>query len=398
MFKLSYVSFITLFFLLGLSIIAEAQKSKVSGYIVSIKGDTIKGLFSKKSQRKQYTQCVFSAVDSKEMSATKYLPFEITGYGYGDRIYQTRKIKVGNDSVSFFYNLLTGGKVSLLRGRDFLYVSTDTSADIFPLKRLNMLYYIMRDCKEIKSELDKVKKQEENLMEVVRRFHNCIGDSSYKIYQPPMKSAINLSSVISGYDYSSLSFPSFNTTISGELSKVKFRANYSPIIGLGWEFFPATRHKQNVSLNMQLQLTRILFQGEYRNEDINTYTYDNILHRYLAIRLPIQIRQKLTNFGRVDLFASIGATYSINTMGKSKYTFVRGSGGQLFSDEFSIPLYAKGLTTASFSIGCKYDLANRLLTTELKYDSMFIKDDFNQDILQLIIGFSLRRLKKDAVL
>src|SRR3982750_113996 len=106
--KLTFALFFNLFFFLA----THAQQNFLSGYVINLNNDTLRGLVDEGTERQNSNLCSFKKGDAA--SIIKYTPNDILAYGLiTNKHYLTKKIKLNDFEKNYFLECLVKGSISL---------------------------------------------------------------------------------------------------------------------------------------------------------------------------------------------------------------------------------------------------------------------------------------------
>lgn len=177
------------------------------GYVISLNGDTTKGLLLKQISKNAANQCVFKLNANSESKT--YKPGEIAGYRYLDGKYYISK-EINIDSINkklVFLEFLIKGKANIyyyVDNTEHYYIEKlpsdllelteiervhtpngfdikDNKSYIIPSKFKGKLMYMLQDCPEINQEIQKARPNHQSLIKLTKDYHekmcnseNCI--------------------------------------------------------------------------------------------------------------------------------------------------------------------------------------------------------------------------------
>lgn len=183
----------------------QAQEPYVSGYIVSLEGDTSRGWVRLRNQTRMHKQVTFRR--SSDASIQNFSPTQLSAYGLDERFpYERHEVYFPDDTTrqAVFLRKLFEGDLSfyVLNNRFFLrkangeLESFNYDKEAYPDKAqivsqrptvsfTNLLFSQLTPClsllQEVQSSEEPLKYEEEVLIDIFRRLHECTG-SPYQIY------------------------------------------------------------------------------------------------------------------------------------------------------------------------------------------------------------------------
>lgn len=301
--------FLLLFFLSGFNFHDSiAQKSYIGGYVVTLSGDTLRGLvrlFSPQSSRLQ--MCYFQK--NYTDTPTIYAPTDIAGYGY-ENGQSLVSVSYRSDTLSatkqVFMEYIITGKLSLLRLKNdyFLYKSQKLYPLLIETKEVQgvdknyvkttLLYQdvihglVKPECPDIVYQGQSIKEKE--LIKVVKAYNQCV-ESTFEVNIPSKKRHNSLHVYLQGgFQQMKMQLPSYGQQIdpSGVLYNV-VRINttvpvnnrfFLPTIGVEWLL---SRLSNKIALTVELSQFKINNTLHFRFDNYN-YQQDfadgSISHEY----------------------------------------------------------------------------------------------------------------------
>jgi hypothetical protein len=176
---------ITIFFNLNLF----SQDNYRSGYVITLEGDTIRGLILYTENLSRYSTCSFKTPSRESF---EYTPEQVMGYGIlNDRTYLTRRIPLDSIPKTSFVEVLAQGQLSLLKhGNSSYYLEDNTQ--IFSLKNTSqeihvdgkrfiknnfeykgVLSWKMSECALARNMINKINFTEKSLTRIVEIYNAC---------------------------------------------------------------------------------------------------------------------------------------------------------------------------------------------------------------------------------
>jgi|GEM_PF-6969407 len=330
-FSLLFTSFLCLF----CATVSGQQFKK--GYVVTLEGDTIRGLLSYQSDKANAAECVLRR---DEKAAREVLtPRRIKSYRYYEpaRYYVSRTLMIGNEKKSVFLECLQEGPVSLFYftdgGIDRYFLVTKAGA-YYEIKRedlvkesgiwttnqvkdvryMETLAEIFGDCPKVKDDIRYVTIDHSSLKAITKKYNlNCGGGNGSISFEPqraPWKFAF---SIKGGQSY-------YLQKLYGELENKNTHVQdtfclgdmQSPMISVQTEFY-----MPGMSPNSRITLGASFAKMDYENEKERAYlqnntTYDIYKEKtyYHAKQLTVDLGFKLFYPGKVVRpYLGAGALY-----------------------------------------------------------------------------------------
>jgi len=190
---------------INVSLLLSAQEDLRDGFIISIHGDTIKGILKFQNDIRNSKVCVYYS-DSK--TKKKLRPFDIEGYVFENGKYYVSKYILEPDTIyKVFAEYLVKGQKDLFYYRDYsgshyLISASDSSLIEIPYKRetlsiegtsylrestrhIGMLKAYFSDCASIYSQIENLKKPDsKNLISITKAYHEAVcGENTCVVYK-----------------------------------------------------------------------------------------------------------------------------------------------------------------------------------------------------------------------
>lgn len=279
---------------------AYSQSDFRDGYIITNENDTIYGKIDYNAGSKNFHSCVFK----KDLKAVSYTPKEIKGYRFnGDKAFQSKVIDINNEGVTVFSEVIVKGRASLYKYMDSFFIEKGDSVfhKLYSQKKeveangktfiqqtnthRGILNYILSDCKEIGSQIQRVNLFEKELTILIEDYNNCFEGTHivYKSSKPWVKSIVGLFGIL---DVSQLNMESDNS--SSELLNSNFENSSSLAIGLSIDIL-SPRLNERISLHgdvFYLNSKYTLFT-ENKGSVINR---DEVFIELEQIKIPLGVR------------------------------------------------------------------------------------------------------------
>ncbi|HEY8937352.1 MAG TPA: hypothetical protein VIM65_19135 [Cyclobacteriaceae bacterium] len=311
-----------------------AQKDFRKGFVVTLSGDSVKGLVSYSEGLRAYQKCIFQ--ESGNNNTREYMPSDILSYGFIDnRLFRMKTIDVNNVTQNAFLEVLVEGPLNLYRYGTFFYVEKDGKlqklrndkketyqrADYLTMKKVILdsneyiatLNMLMFDCVELRPRIQKIRLGEAQLTRLFERYNNCKGKTSkaYKDKKPWIKSYFGVSG---GLNMSTLHVRTQNP----ELWPVSatYRKSLSPLIGISLEI-AAPRVSERFSFHSNVYF---LTSKYYHYSLINYDSYalrNSVTVDVNQIKIPLSLCYTFPH-KKITPFIKIGASHTINLKHKSE--------------------------------------------------------------------------------
>lgn len=285
-----------------------AQSDYRTGYVVTNRGDTLKGLIPYREGSKAYKFVTFKTKENQE--AVTYLPPEIKGYGFeNDKFFQSKTIAIKDETPKeVFLEVITRGTVSLYRYEKFFFVEKeDRGAQQLinesrqveingrrvlrnsnqHISTLNILLY---DCPEVIAQVQKSRLDEKSLTHLIETYNKCKGAPgiTFKEKKPFTKAIAGL---VAGTNISQLEF---ERHVSHRELPGDFEVSAVPVIGISFDVL-SPRISERISLNANVLYVNPTYHG-YSIHNGTYYTERNYFTIKLSqLRLPISVRYTLIN-------------------------------------------------------------------------------------------------------
>ncbi len=174
----------------------NAQTEFIEGYIVTLQKDTLHGLLKEELNETSF-DILFK--ESKTGKEKKYTPDMIPEfYRSSGELYQSNRVKVGEETLNVFLKCVIIGKVGLYIYMDnrmyehfymhtasegFRELITEKTTKIVSKRKYDVEYKLyegelinaMKDCPKIESEIKKMPFNEFYIKKIIRNYHACIG-------------------------------------------------------------------------------------------------------------------------------------------------------------------------------------------------------------------------------
>lgn len=333
-----------------------AQTNFRPGYVLPLTGDTLRGEVDSRGAQRNARLARFRPAPGA--AVTEYSPRQLRGYGLtGDRQYQTETV-VLTDSLQ--RQTLLNVTADTLHGPSFLEVLVQGSASLLYLRdeRNNDHYYLkmqgqpaqelvqttrkveeaggtyqrksdefrrtlagaMQACMAVQPAITTVRYDQNGLLQIVRRYNECVGGTSVTPAGAPRKTHVQLS-VVAGAERSELEITQ-NPPLRPESTTMQ--GGTQPVLGLALGI-----HLAGVNKNLSVQLQALYEKQRYESEVRVGNQYRVAL---TSIRFPFLVRYTYPK-GSVRPFAQVGYSFAylsqadnevrrafLNTAGGYEYT------------------------------------------------------------------------------
>lgn len=311
---------------------ASAQSDLREGTIILHGGEVRKGWIDYNEGKKNFEFCRYKA--DQESEFITYLPADLEGYGYdGDATYVSRWIGEDSSKHQSFLEVLLEGHYSLLKTFEYYFIETgkDTFQQITfdPVlvtihnleikkpspKNLNVIRYLIKDCKELISELDRVQLYDKPLIHIVRDLNTCLGFKTKEMksgkpwFSLSLKAMAGMTSSIfdvraTSYGEATIGLPySKSNTITG---------------GIGFEFY-SPRNFESLLFEGDVFLTQIRYSlTSFEDKFNDEYNYVNFT--FTELKIPAGLTFKLKTKGLIPYIKAGG---SVNFNLKSEDEWIR---------------------------------------------------------------------------
>ena len=313
MLKILCQPFVALLVLLGLPFAVQAQASFRPGYIISLKGDTLRGSVNYSSGSRSAYECRFKSDAAADIAA--YLPNQLQGYGFlHDRFYQSRRVPAQNpvaDTTSkrVFLEVLVQGPASLYLLSDNTnsnsYYLRSGNGPVMPLilhsevvtvngsrfRRENPLFRTafsaaFAACPEVLSKVSSLPFAVTAFIRVVQQYNACVGGGQ-KISEvaAPKRRRYFMLEAVAGARTSTLRF-------EGEISMkdVAFSGGMQPVVGLALQqYLPVAANRYGIRLEL-------LYQPQHYGQEFYAPTayayaaYQEVRVDFDQLRIPLMFR------------------------------------------------------------------------------------------------------------
>ncbi len=332
-FNSSVYQFITiLFIVLSNFIDANAQSDIRPGTLLLHNGEVKKGWIDYKEGKESFQSCRFKPDPDAEFIT--YLPADLAGYGYdGDATYVSRW--VGEDSMKklLFLEVLLDSHYTLLKSFEYYFVESGeelfqqitfdpvmTTIDGSETKKaspknLGVIRYLVRDCADLNTELDKLKFYDKELIKFFKDFNTCLGYESKELkagkpwFSMSVKAMAGMTSSI---------FDIKATETGEEILALPYSNSNNITGGIGFEFY-SPRNIESVLFETGVFFTQTRYSSTTYEDKIHD-EYNFVNFSFSECKVPIGLTFKLKSRGLVPY---IKAGVAANFILKSEDEWIR---------------------------------------------------------------------------
>jgi len=340
----------------------SAQENIQSGYIITKTNDTIRG-YIQNDNINQFTGCTFRT--DKNMPAVNYKPNDILAYRLTDngKFFISKEVPTEQGAKVQFLEYLIQGKASMYFMRDDMehfYIQKEDGKLIELSERPVMLWskeaglyyktpkykgklkYILSDCPEISSEIDRLRLYPENLIKLAKDYHEKVCNTEECIiFEKKIKPVHFKFDVLAGISYNDFRFNKENYTEKQLGSFVGGRVEVDNL------FFSIKKLTLNAGLNLQY----------FSNHTFHTdaYIYNNVVYyenriskldmQAFTVKIPVKVNYYFTQT-KWKPYISMGMT-NMFFLTQNKNIYITD-----FTDYYgnAVPLYQFGyIVTAGLS-------------------------------------------------
>lgn len=284
-----YDRIILLLLLLGVGSAATAQDFR-PGFVITIKGDTVKGFVQYSSARKNKLRCVFRP--HKRAEKLTYLPGDITGFGTdNDRTFLSVRAPE-NPAVDVFARVLAMGDLQLLRLDERYIIVNQTQQLLAPTVKVKIavangeayrierpyaavLNIALADCGKA---ADNVEYNEKELTAAIDEYNLCKNPKYKSVHRKPM-AQVGLS-VFTSYVYSDMFLKYDNASMN---------ASTFLAYGVGIDL-SSPRIYDKVFLSLDLSYADAFYQGLIDGPASGYYLREDVFMSFASLRLSAALR------------------------------------------------------------------------------------------------------------
>jgi hypothetical protein len=269
-----------------------AQTNYIPGYIVTLEGDSIKGMVDSRGAIRNANKCSYKKDSDSER--TEYLPGEIKAYGFVDgKYYVSKVILFKQDTVTVFLEYLINGIVDVYFFRDmednhYYIEKEDMKLTVLDdkdkiveiegkkfLKKNNqyigVLKYVFNESPEIQKKTESLSLNHNNLIKIAKDYHGyvCEGEECIVYEKKKHKVKFGIAPII-GIDFHKLKGDReamrtiFDTESNFSILPEEFTlksTNFDYSLGaIGSLTLPSLN--ENLALNLQVKYGKYKISGE----------------------------------------------------------------------------------------------------------------------------------------
>jgi hypothetical protein len=328
---------LSLFTLLSLNL--RAGNKYISGCIISLKGDTIRGYLLPQSGMNASSKCYFRETPGSDSKV--YRPDEIAGYRFSNgKFYISKQIKdaTGASSKPVFMEFLIKGIVSIYYMMDdagehyYIEKATVGLVELTEPVKITEIYlaqpkytgklkYIMQDCPEIQGEIEKTELKYKSLINLARDYHHKVCTDYECIIYERQETAVK-------YKFSLLAGITANKYTFGTLLETNSGTGYQAGVGLKIKNAVFSNNRFDIDLGLLVNLDSRYTLKSFSNQIWNIHlnyddadyiinvrpdNYNNIVSelpvklKLISMQIPVMFDFNF-NAGKVTCFAGAGVT------------------------------------------------------------------------------------------
>lgn len=343
MLKILYQSFVALLALAALPFAVQAQANFRPGYVIALKGDTLRGSLDYGSGGRSAYECRFKPDNGAAVE--KYLPSQLQGYGFPhNRFYQSRRVPAQNpvaDTTSqrLFLEVLVQGPASLYylsdtNGAD-LYYFRSGSGPVMPLVQLSEMVTIngsrytrknplfrtaladaFQACPAVHGKVSDLPFSSTSLIRIFQQYNACVGGGQLvsEVAAPKQRSYFLLEAV-AGAQASSLHF-------EGDISikDAPISGGTRPVVGLALQqYLPVLANRFGIRLELLYQPQQYS-QELYAPSAYSYAAYQEVRVKFDQLRVPLLFRYMPLN-GRFQPFIEAGGSVAFALSNSNEYRY-----------------------------------------------------------------------------
>lgn len=341
--KILCQSFVALLALLALPFAVHAQADFRPGYIIALKGDTLRGSVDYGSGNRSAYECRFRPDNAAAIE--KFLPSQLQGYGFPhDRFYQSRRVPAQNpaaDTTSerLFLEVLVQGPASLYYLSDInsgnRYYFRSGSGPVMPLVQLSetvtmngskytrktplfrtALADAFQACPAVNSKVSDLPFASSSLIRIFQQYNACVGGSQVvSEMADPKRRSYFLLEAVAGAQASSLRF-------DGEISMkdAPISGGTRPVVGLALQqYLPVWSNRFGVRIEVLYQPQQ--YSQEFSAPSAYAYAaYQEVRVKFDQLRVPVLFRYMPLN-GRFRPFIEAGVSVAFALYSSNEYRY-----------------------------------------------------------------------------
>lgn len=354
-------------FLLSISVL-NAQENFVTGYIISLEGDSIRGYIDYKNWNRNPSSIKFKTQSSSEVINIK--PKDIEEFGVKDDKYISEIVEYETSPIqtnlleensnlnleldTVFLQVLISGKKELysyriINNRENYYIKTGNGLELLVYKKylkdklgiksitenrkyIGQLFQYLEDCESISSDFKDIAYSQKSLVKIFNSYYKC--KEANNIYQKEEeKSKIEFGPLI-GFLFTKLSYSGSSFTFLTDAE-----SSFSNSLSYGVFFdllFPRNHNRISLLNEMQVLSYKGVFTFEdFINEDNFTKVDSEIDLTYLKINSLIRYRVSIKkNTGYVNVGMTNGFVLKSTT---NKREVRKIFGQEMIREEAALP-------------------------------------------------------------
>ncbi|HZV70152.1 MAG TPA: hypothetical protein VFG10_11440 [Saprospiraceae bacterium] len=321
---------VIVYIILANLIVANAQNDIREGAIILPGGEVKKGWIDFKDGKKNYQFCKFKADPHSEFIT--YLPADLEGYEYeGDAKYVSRWIGEDSSKHQSFLEVLLEGHYTLLKTFEYYFIESGT--DVFeqitfdPViitinnleikkpspKNLNVIRYLIKDCKELNSEIDGVKLYDKGLVHLIRDMNTCMGFESSEMKSDKPWASFALKAM-AGITFSI--FDVQDTDYGDAAVGLPYSKSNTATFGIGFEF-SSPRNIESLLFEGDVFFTQSRYSSTSFEDKLNDeYNYVNFT--FTELKIPAGLTFKLKSRGLIP-YVKVGGSVNLNLSSEDEW-------------------------------------------------------------------------------
>jgi Outer membrane protein beta-barrel domain len=315
------------------------QENYVKGFIISVKGDTIKGLINYKDWEKNPDKIVFKNLNSEVSKIVK--PSDIQAFGVEANNYESAVVQMEISSINtneltqskdlvfetdtVFLETVVRGKKSLyaLRNgkvRPQFYIKNNDAYELLIYKKYladvggqkltkeNLTYQsqVLMYLDEMNSIQSKLKSVSYSIYSLQDLFLQYYKESKTELVDTKKTEKVEVNfGVLAGVSFNNIKFSSYN---SPEFTNGTFSKSTSPTAGVFLELvFP--KNQKRWSIENEIIYSSFKTEGKSITDyiDENRFKAYDVKFDYAYLKLINMLRYKIL-LGRINIFANVGVT------------------------------------------------------------------------------------------
>jgi len=315
---------------------AYCQENYLSGYVISLNGDTLNGFIDYRNLEKTPNKISFKA--NLNNNKSEYTPLDIKGFSVVDEIYESAIIKteltngletnaalnIGMDTT-FLQTMIAGTKSLYYYKNDFgnelFYIKTDKTYELLVYKKylsnqegtntivqnkkyIGQLFLYLRECSDIESKLKETKYTKQSLEELFQHYYRCT-QSSIKFQKKTEKISSQFGLLagisVSNFKFGNRYFPNTKIDVSLNFAGGLFLDLVLP------------RNKRKWSIYNELKYISFNENGQYTvSESAEVFEITHMKNTYSYLTLINALRYKYL-FQKFFIYFNIGFVNAFET-------------------------------------------------------------------------------------